>query len=200
MKTIKMAKLFFRYSTMNAGKSIDILRIKHNYNEYGDKVILLTSAKDDRYGVGKITSRIGIQSDAIPIYDDTNIFDLIYTMEEKISCILVDESQFLTKEQIFQLSDIVDDLNIPIICYGLRSDFSLEPFETSKYLMAIADNVEEIKTICAECKNKKAIANARVIDNKILTVGDQVQIGGNKTYKTLCRKCYKKMLKNVKSM
>lgn len=191
-----MAKLFFRYSTMNAGKSIDILRIKNNYNEYGDEVILLTSSKDDRYGVGKITSRIGIQADAIPIDDSINIFNLIYKIEEKISCILVDESQFLTKDQIFQLSDVVDQLNIPVICYGLRSDFSLEPFEASKYLMAIADNVEEIKTICSECKRKKAVVNARIIDDKIITEGDQVQIGGNKSYKTLCRRCYKKLLKN----
>jgi thymidine kinase len=196
MKTTKMAKLFFRYSTMNAGKSIDILRIKHNYNEYGDNVICLTSAKDDRYGIGKITSRIGIQTDAISIEESMNIFNLIYTMKEKISCILVDESQFLTKEHIFQLSDIVDELNIPVICYGLRSDFSLEPFEGSKYLMAIADNVEEIKTICSKCKSKKAITNARMIDNKIVTKGEQVQIGGNESYKPLCRKCYKKTIKN----
>ena len=191
-----MAKLFFRYSTMNAGKSIDILRIKHNYNEYGDEVLCLTSAKDDRYGKGKITSRIGIQTDAIPIENNTNIFDLIYTYDKKISCILVDESQFLTKEHVFQLSDVVDELNIPVICYGLRSDFSLEPFEGSKYLMAIADSVEEIKTICSKCKSKKAIINARIINGKILTKGEQVQIGGNESYKTLCRKCYKKLLKN----
>lgn len=192
-----MAKLFFRYGAMSCGKSIDLLKVKHNYNEYGDEVLCLTSAKDDRYGKGKITSRIGIQTDAISIYDETNIFDLIYTYEKKISCILVDESQFLTKEHIFQLSDIVDELDIPVICYGLRSDFSLEPFEGSKYLMGIADNVEEIKTICSKCKSKKAIINARVTDDKILTVGDQVQIGGNETYKTLCRKCYKKILKNA---
>ena len=137
-----MAKLFFRYGTMSCGKSVDLLKVKYNYNEYGDEVLCLTSAKDNRYGIGKITSRIGIQTDAIPIYDDTNIFDLIYTYDRKISCILVDESQFLTRHHIFQLSDVVDELNIPVICYGLRSDFSMEPFEGSQYLMAIADSIK----------------------------------------------------------
>jgi len=141
---------------MNAGKSIDILRIKHNYNEYGNEVLCLTSIKDDRYGIGKITSRIGISTDAETISDNTDVYKLIKEIKEKkeISCVLIDESQFLTKKHIFQLSNVVDILNIPVICYGLRSDFTLEPFSGSKYLMAIADNIEEIKTICYFCKNK----------------------------------------------
>jgi thymidine kinase len=189
-----MAKLFFRYSTMNAGKSVEIIRIKYNYNEYGDNVVCLTSAKDNRYGVGKITSRIGISTEAIAISDETNIFDLIFQLkeEENISCILIDEVQFFKKHHIFELSDIVDRLDIPIIAYGLRSDFSLEPFEGSSYLMTIADNIEEIKTICYSCKSKKAIVNARFDENdKLLTKGEQVQIGGNEAYKPLCRRCYK---------
>ena len=184
---------------MNAGKSIDILRIKHNYNEYGNEVLCFTSIKDDRYGVGKITSRIGISTDATPISDNTDVYELIKEIkgQKNISCILIDESQFLTKEHKFQLSNVVDILDIPVICYGLRSDFALEPFPGSKYLMAIADNVEEIKTICYSCKNKKAIVNARFDENnKILTVGPQNKIGGNESYKPLCRKCYKKMLEN----
>lgn len=107
---------------------------------------------------------------------------------------MVDESQFLTKKQIFQLSDIVDKLNIPVICYGLRTDYKMEPFEGSKYLMSIADSVEEIKTICCECKNKKAIVNARLDNNDVIvTKGEQVKIGGNETYKPLCRKCFKNL-------
>lgn len=199
-----MAKLFFRYSTMNAGKSIDLLRCNHNYIENNKKTLCFTSAKDDRYGKGKITSRIGLSIDAELIYDDTNIYEKVYTyllFEESnlsaISCIFVDESQFLTKEQVFQLSDIVDILNIPVICYGLRSDYMLESFEGSKYLMTISDQIEEIKTICFECKCKKAIINARIINGVVITEGDQVQIGGNESYQPLCRKCYKKMIKNI---
>jgi len=188
-----MAKLYFRYSTMNAGKSIDLLRCNHNYIENNKKTICLTSGKDDRYGNGKITSRIGISIDAIPIYDDTNVYELVKCMED-ISCIFFDEVQFITKEQIFQLADIVDILNIPVICYGLRSDFILEVFESSKYLMGMADNIEEIKTICGNCKEKKAIINARFKDGKIEKTGKQIQIGGNESYKPLCRKCYKKLL------
>lgn len=193
-----MAKLFFRYSTMNAGKSIDLLRCNHNYIENERKTLCFTSAKDDRYGKGKITSRIGISIDAELIYEYTNIYEkvLLDSNISTVSCIFVDESQFLTKDQIFQLSDIVDILNIPVICYGLRSDYMLGAFEGSKYLMAIADQIEEIKTICFECKYKKAIINARIINGKIITNGDQIQIGGNESYQPLCRKCYKKLLRN----
>lgn len=191
-----MAKLFFRYSTMNAGKSIDLLRCNHNYIENNKKTLCFTSAKDDRYGKGKITSRIGISIDAILIYDNTNIYDVV-KKEEDISCVFVDEVQFLKKEHIFQLSNIVDELNIPVICYGLRSDYMLEAFEGSKYLMTISDQIEEIKTICFECKNKKAIINARIIDGKIITEGDQVIIGGNESYVPLCRKCFKRLKINI---
>lgn len=190
-----MAKLYFRYSTMNAGKSIDLLRCNHNYIENGKKTLCFTSARDDRYGKGKITSRIGISIDAISIYDNTNIYDIVKN-ENDISCIFVDEVQFLTKEHIFQLSDIVDELNIPVICYGLRSDYMLGAFEGSKHLLTLADQIEEIKTICFECKCKKAIINARIIDGKIIESGTQIQIGGNESYQPLCRKCYKKILKN----
>ncbi len=197
-----MAKLFFRYSTMNAGKSIDLIKTNFNYLENKRKTLCFTSAKDNRYGEGKITSRIGLSVDAISVSDDTNIFEIVKGicrwsgLGPDISCIFVDESQFLTKEQVFQLSDIVDYWDIPVICYGLRTDFIMEMFEGSKYLMSLADSIEEIKTICFECKTKKAIINARVSNNKIVTEGDQVMIGGNDTYKPLCRKCYKK-LKNI---
>lgn len=196
-----MAKLFFRYSTMNAGKSIDLLRCNHNYIENGKKTLCFTSAKDNRYGVGKITSRIGLSIDAIPITEDTRIFAITEAgkIKNDISCVFVDEAQFLNKMQVYELTHIVDDLDIPVICYGLRSDYMSEPFEGSKYLMAWADSIEEIKTLCFECKNKKAIINARIIDNKIITSGEQVQIGGNESYKPLCRKCYNKILLNGKN-
>jgi len=186
-----MAKLYFRYSTMNAGKSIDLLRCNHNYIENGKKTICLTSSLDDRYGEGKITSRIGISINAMSIDDRIDIYELV-KKEKKVSCVFFDEVQFITKKQVFQLSDIVDKLNIPVITYGLRSDFKLEVFEGSKYLMAIADVIEEIKTICSVCKDKKAIVNVRVDeDGKVLLEGKQIKIGGNQDYKPMCRKCYK---------
>jgi thymidine kinase len=179
---------------MNAGKSIDLLRCNHNYIENNKKTLCFTSAKDDRYGKGKITSRIGLSIDAILIFDNTNIYDVVKN-EKDISCVFIDEVQFLKKEHIFQLSDIVDELNIPVICYGLRSDYMLESFEGSKYLMTIADQIEEIKTICFECKNKKAIINARIVNGEIVMKGDQVIIGGNESYVPLCRKCFKNLKK-----
>jgi thymidine kinase len=193
-----MAKLYFRYSTMNAGKSIDLIRTNYNYIENGKKTLCFTSAIDNRYGVGKITSRIGLSIDAIPVDNDTNIFKIVKEniKDVEISCVFVDEVQFLKKEHIFQLSDIVDELNIPVICYGLRSDFMLNPFSGSENLMSLADNIEEIKTICSSCKSKKAIINAKFLDGKIVLQGAQIQIGGNETYKPLCRKCYSK-LKNI---
>ena len=192
-----MAKLYFRYSTMNAGKSIDLIKTNFNYTENGKKTLCFTSSKDVRYGVGKITSRIGLSIDAIPVNDNTNIYDIVYK-ESDISCVFVDEVQFLTKNHIFQLTNIVDELDIPVICYGLRSSYLLQPFESSKYLMSLSDSIEEIKTICSHCKSKKAIINAKITDNKIITQGEEIIIGGNDSYKPLCRKCYKKILKEQK--
>jgi thymidine kinase len=193
-----MAKLYFRYSTMNAGKSIDLIRTNYNYVENGKKTLCFTSAIDNRYEVGKITSRIGLSIDAIPVDENTNIFDIVKenNFNADLSCIFVDEVQFLNKKHIFQLSDVVDDLNIPVICYGLRSDFMMNSFEGSENLMSIADNIEEIKTICSCCKSKKAIINTKFSDGKIVSIGEQIQIGGNDTYKPLCRKCYKKLKNN----
>ena len=185
-----MAKLYFRYSTMNAGKSLDLCRINHNYIENGKKTLCLTASVDDRYGKNKITSRIGISIDAISVSRETNIFDLIKETED-ISCVLIDEIQFFTKKHIQQITDVVDILNIPVICYGLRSSYTLDIFDGSAYLMSICDEIQEIKTICSHCKNKKAIINARFENDKIVLEGNQVIIGGNNEYKPLCRKCYK---------
>lgn len=190
-----MAKLYFKYSTMNAGKSIDLITKNYNYIENNKKTMCFTSSKDNRYGKGKIASRIGLSIDAIIIDNITNVYDIVKN-DSNISCVFVDEAQFLNKNQIFQLSDIVDKLDIPVICYGLRSDFKFDAFEGSKYLMIMADNIEEIRTICFKCHNKKAIVNAKILNDKIITDGNQIQIGGNDVYQPLCRKCYKKLLEN----
>jgi len=182
-----MASLYFRYSSMNSGKSLDLLKVAFNYEEREQKILLLTSSLDDRYGTNKVKSRIGIERDAYGVSKEENILELFNYKE--YDCVLVDEVQFFSKEQIFQLSDIVDTYNIPVICYGLRSDFKQEPFEGSKYLMTIADKIEELKTICF-C-GKKATVNARVVDNKIVYDGEQVKIGGNESYVSVCRKHFK---------
>lgn len=194
-----MAKLIFRYSSMGAGKSLDLLKTSYNYEENGKDVIIFTSAKDDRYGKNIVKSRVGLEKNAIGIKDDTNLFEFIKNCEKKIDCILVDEVQFFRKQHIYQLSDIVDKLDIPVIAYGLRSDFLLEPFEGSTYMLILSDQIEELKTLCRNC-NKKAILNIRYNTNdegsfkNIIKEGNQIQIGGNDVYMPLCRKCYKKLL------
>lgn len=186
-----MSSLYFRYGAMNSGKSIDILKVAFNYEERGQHVLILTSGLDNRYGLNKIKSRVGIEREAFGVNTEENIKDLFKKNNDikSIDCVLVDEVQFFTKEQIYQLSDIVDDYNIPVICYGLRSDFKNEPFSASSYLMAIADKIEELKTICF-CGNK-ATVNARIIDDKIVHNGEQIQIGGNESYVSVCRKHFK---------
>jgi len=190
-----MAKLFFRYGTMGSGKSLDLLKVAYNYEENGMGVLILTSKIDDRYGHDIVKSRTGIGKDAIGIGDDDNIYEIIEykktIMTDRVDCVLVDEVQFFKKKHIYELIKIVDELDIPVICYGLRSDFRLEPFESSKYLMAIADELEELKTICSECGKKKANVNARFDENgKIVKSGSQIEIGGNDKYRPLCRKCF----------
>ena len=143
-----MKKLYFRYSTMGAGKSLDLLKTAHNYEERKKNVFLLTSDLDNRFGKKKIASRVGISRESNTFTKETNIFDLIVSSSQKISCILIDEAQFLTKEQVWQLTDIVDYLDITVIAYGLRSDYLGEPFEGSTYLMTFQDKIEELKTIC----------------------------------------------------
>ena len=192
-----MAKLYFRYGAMGSGKTIDLIKVAYNYEERGQNVLLIAPSTDNRYGVGKITTRIGLQRDAICVTNDTNIFEIIKkeNNEKKIDCVLVDESNFLTEKQVNELSDVVDFMDIPVICYGLRSDFRQKFFEGSRALMEIADKIEEIKTIC-EC-GAKATVNMRFINGKAVTKGEQVFIGGNESYKSVCRKCYKKYISEV---
>ena len=188
-----MAKLHFRYGTMGSGKSLDLLKVAYNYEENGMAVLILTSKIDDRYGIDIVKSRTGIHKDAIGLSDTDDIWKIVET-KGKLSCILVDEVQFLTVDHIFQLAKIVDKMGIPVICYGLRSDFKREPFESTKYLMAIADELEEMKTICSVCGKKKATVNARLVDDKVVIEGPQVAVGGNELYKPMCRTCHTSLL------
>ncbi len=184
-----MAQLFFKYGAMNSGKSIDILKVAHNYEEQGKPVVLMTSGVDDRSGRCIIASRIGLERKVKPIMDDTNIYDYVNKMDRKIYCVLIDEAQFLKKEHVLQLIKIVDELNIPVMAFGLKNDFRNELFEGSKYLLIYADKIEEMKTICWFCPHK-ATMNLRIHNGKPVYEGEQVQIGGNESYYPVCRKHY----------
>lgn len=184
-----MAQLFFKYGAMNSGESIDILKVAHNYEEQGKPVVLMTSGVDDRSGRGIIASRIGLERKVKPIMDDTNIYDYVNKMDRKIYCVLIDEAQFLKKEHVLQLIKIVDELNIPVMAFGLKNDFRNELFEGSKYLLIYADKIEEMKTICWFCPHK-ATMNLRIHNGKPVYEGEQVQIGGNESYYPVCRKHY----------
>lgn len=185
-----MAQLYYRYSTMNAGKSIELIKVAYNYEERGKRVLTLAPSVDDRYGMGLITSRIGLQREAVIVNDDTNILDLFIERndDKKIDCILLDECQFLKKHHVEELAEIVDSYDVPVLAYGLKNDFRNELFEGSYYMLIYADKIEEIKTICW-C-GRKAIMVARVVDGKIVKQGRQIQIGGNEMYVSLCRKHY----------
>ena len=143
----KVAQLFFKYGAMKSGKTIEILKVAHNYEEQNKPVILLTSGLDNRDEIGVISSRIGFRREAIPIFDETNILKTIQQLDEKPYCILIDESQFLRKKHVLQLAEIVDDLDIPVMAFGLKNDFRNELFEGSQYLLLYADKIEELKTI-----------------------------------------------------
>lgn len=184
-----MAQLFFKYGAMNSGKSIDILKVAHNYEEQDKPVVLMTSGVDNRSGRGVIASRIGLKREVKPVMDDTNIYDYVKNIDHKVYCVLIDEAQFLKKRHILQLIKIVDELNIPVMTFGLKNDFKNELFEGSKYLLIYADKIEEMKTICWFCPHK-ATMNLRIHDGKPVYEGEQVQIGGNESYYPVCRKHY----------
>ncbi len=173
-----MAQLYFYYSAMNAGKSTTLLQSAHNYRERGMKALLFTPTLDDRDGEGKITSRIGVSADAVAFHAEYDFFKYVSEMQQKevIHCVLIDEAQFLTPQQVLQLTLVCDQLNVPVLCYGIRTAFRGEPFSGSKYLLAWADNLLEIKTICRT--GKKATMNARMDEagNRV-TEGAQVDIG-----------------------
>lgn len=184
-----MAQLFFKYGAMNSGKSIEILKVAHNYEEQNKPVVLMTSGIDTRSGVGQVKSRIGISKEALPIFEETDIFSVVQTLGYTPYCVLIDEAQFLSARHVLDLTKIVDELNIPVMAFGLKNDFRNELFEGSKSLLLYADKIEEMKTICWFC-HKKAIMNLRYVNHVPVYEGEQVQIGGNETYYPVCRQHY----------
>jgi len=191
-----MAKLYFYYSAMNAGKSTTLLQSSFNYRERGMNTLLFTAALDDRFGKEVITSRIGLKAEAVTFDQKLDMFvSVADEMKDRpLHCILIDEAQFLTQEQVKQLGAVADSLKIPVLCYGLRTDFQANLFEGSKWLLALADELIELKTICT-C-GSKATMNLRV-DEKgdAVKEGASIEIGGNDRYLALCRKHFNEKLK-----
>ena len=191
-----MAKLYFYYSAMNAGKTTTLLQSAYNYHERGMRTLILTPALDDRYGEGVVASRIGLKANALRFASDADLAGMVRGDIEargELHCVLVDEAQFLTRAQVWQLSDVVDSLGIPVLAYGLRTDFRGELFEGSRHLLAWADNLEEIKTICHS--GRKAIMVVRVDEQgRAVSDGPQVEIGGNERYVSVSRAEFKKIM------
>jgi thymidine kinase len=184
-----MAKLYFNYSTMNAGKSTLLLQAAHNYRESGMRTYLITAQLDNRAGAGQIASRIGIGEAADTFAATDDMFDKIaaQTALGPLACVFIDEAQFLTKPQVWQLARAVDDLGVPVMAYGLRVDFQGNLFPGSAALLAWADEMREVRTIC-HCGKKATMVIRRGPDGRALQMGEQVQIGGNETYVSLCRR------------
>ena len=188
-----MAKLYFYYSAMNAGKTTTLLQSAYNYHERGMRTLILTPALDNRYGEGVVASRIGLKANARRFVGDEDLFALVESdiaARGPLHCVFVDEAQFLSRAQVWQISDVVDRLNIPVLAYGLRTDLRGELFEGSRYLLAWADNLEEIKTICHT--GRKATMVVRVDEHgRAVTDGPQVEIGGNERYVSVSRAEFK---------
>ena len=184
-----LAQLYYKYGTMNSGKTIEILKVARNYEEQGKPVVIMTSALDTRDGVGIVSSRIGMRREAIPISNETDIIGLVTRLPKKPYCVLIDECQFLSKQNVYDLARLVDEYDIPVMAFGLKNDFQNELFEGSKYLLLLADKIEEIKTICQFC-SKKATMVLRTENGKPVYHGEQIQIGGNETYIPVCRRHY----------
>ena len=190
-----MAKLYFQYSTMNAGKSTLLLQASHNYHERGMKTYLITAGFDKRVGDGKIGSRIGIASDADTFDHKENMFQKIESRLRKgpCSCVFIDEAQFLSEEQVWELARVVDDLKVPVMCYGLRVDFQGKLFPGSAALLALADEMREIRTIC-HCGKKATMVIRQDENGDAIKDGAQIQIGGNETYISLCRRHWREAI------
>ena len=192
-----MAQLFFRYGAMSSGKTIEILKVAHNYEAQGRKIALMTSGLDNRSGVGTVASRIGLHRKAIPITEDMNLFTYIEKMNKadvadgdgKLACVLIDEAQFLKRHHVLECAKIVDVFNIPVMTFGLKNDFQNHLFEGSENLLIFADKIEEMKTICHYCGHK-ATMNLRINNGKPVYEGEQVQIGGDESYYPVCRYHY----------
>ena len=197
-----MAKLYFYYSAMNAGKTTTLLQSAHNYRERGMRVMILTPRLDHRAGSGTVASRIGLSAEGTAFDRDVDLERLVgddLAAHGKLDCVLVDEAQFLSRAQVWQLSEVVDRLRIPVLCYGLRTDFRGELFEGSQYLLAWADELQEIKTICHS--GKKATMNVRVDGaGRAVQDGPQVEIGGNERYISVSRAEFKKVMRGESSI
>ncbi|MEO7050099.1 MAG: thymidine kinase [Rhodanobacter sp.] len=190
-----MAKLYFYYSAMNAGKTTTLLQSAYNYHERGMRTLILTPALDNRYGEGVVASRIGLKANARRFKSDEDLFALVKAdavAHGALHCVFVDEAQFMTKAQVWQISDVVDQLDIPVLAYGLRTDFRGELFDGSRHLLAWADNLVEIKTICHT--GHKATMVVRVDEHgRAVTDGPQVEIGGNERYVSVSRAEFKRI-------
>jgi thymidine kinase len=197
-----MAKLYFYYSAMNAGKTTTLLQSAHNYRERGMRVLILTPRLDDRAGPGVVASRIGLQAEGTAFTGDDDLLHLVdaeVAEHGQLHCVLVDEAQFLSRAQVWQLSEVVDQRGIPVLCYGLRTDFRGELFEGSQYLLAWADELSEIKTICHT--GAKATMTVRVdAAGRVVQDGPQVEIGGNQRYVSVSRAEYKKITRGESTM
>ena len=189
-----MAKLHFFYSTMNAGKSTSLLQSNHNYKENGLNTMIFLPNETSKLSKGQIVSRIGLKAKAVIANKDFNFINFIKNNKsENLSCILIDEAQFLTKEQVRQLGLVADRLNYPVMCYGIRTDFRGELFEGSLELLALADNLIELKTICSLCSRKATMVVRKDDSGKVVTEGSKVVVGGNDIYMPVCRKHYRKL-------
>ena len=193
-----MAKLHFFYSTMNAGKSTSLLQSNHNYKENGLDTMIFLPNETSKLSNGQIVSRIGLKAKAVIANKDFNFIMYIKdNKSENLSCILIDEAQFLTKEQVRQLGQVADKLNYPVMCYGIRTDFRGELFEGSAELLALADNLIELKTICSLCSRKATMVVRKDDSGKVVTEGSKVVVGGNDIYMPVCRKHYRKLTKLI---
>ena len=187
-----MAKLYFRYGVMGSSKSAQALITKFNYEEQGMRVWLLKPAADTRNGVGNVHSRIGLEKSADAVTDDMDLYEIFRDREKEFNdVIIVDEAQFLHPSHVEQLRDIVDNYNVPVFCFGLRTDFRTKMFPGSARLFELADSISELKTVCT-CGGK-AMVNARIDgEGNVITEGEQLYIGGNESYRPMCYKCWKK--------
>jgi len=193
-----MAKLHFFYSTMNAGKSTSLLQSNHNYKENGLDTMIFLPNETSKLSKGQIVSRIGLKAKAVIANKDFNFINFIKdNKSENLSCILIDEAQFLTKNQVRQLGQVADRLNYPVMCYGIRTDFRGELFEGSAELLALADNLIELKTICSLCSRKATMVVRKDDSGKVVTEGSKVVVGGNDIYMPVCRKHYRKLTKLI---
>ncbi|MEV5026812.1 thymidine kinase [Paenibacillus sp. LPE1-1-1.1] len=189
-----MAQLYYKYGTMNSGKSFEIIKVAHNYEEQGKQVLIYSPSVSARGSVDRVGSRVGFERDAIPVQENTNLYESVKAhvaaaVPSKIYCVLIDEAQFLKKHHILELTQVVDELNIPVMAFGLKNDFQNQLFEGSYNLLVQADKIEEIKTICWYC-DRKATMVIRFNDGLPMNAGAQIQIGGNEDYKPVCRRCY----------